>query len=112
MLSDTDFWQLLREESLPLRPSQYDLASVCNLTCEGGLFCCGDDYLGHKDVTDLQRIKACFAGEGARGVGSGYFARPFPPHPYHRRQPRAGRRSFARATHPGFSPLNPSQGER
>ena len=74
MLSDTEFWKLLRQEFLPFRPSQYDLTSVCNLTCEGCLFFSGDDYLGHKDVTDLQRIEAFFAGEGARGVRFGYFA--------------------------------------
>jgi hypothetical protein len=30
MLSDTEFWKLLRQELLPLRPSQYDITSVCN----------------------------------------------------------------------------------
>ncbi|WP_454255696.1 hypothetical protein [Pseudomonas sp. Marseille-Q8238] len=74
MLDDVEFWQLLRKELLPLRPSQYDITSVCNLTCEGCLFFSGDDYLGHKDVTDLQQIEAFFAAEGARGVRFGYFA--------------------------------------
>ena len=74
MLADAAFWKLLRQEFLPLRPSQYDITSVCNLTCEGCLFFSGDDYLGHKDVTDLQRIEAFFAAEGERGVRYGYFA--------------------------------------
>lgn len=73
MLTDIEFWQLLRQEFLPLRPSQYDITSICNLTCEGCLFFSGDDYLGHKDAKDLQSIEAFFAGEGARGVRYGYF---------------------------------------
>ncbi|UZE27753.1 hypothetical protein [Pseudomonas asplenii] len=72
-LSDAEFWRLLREELLPLRPSQYDITSVCNLTCEGCLFFSGDDYLGHQDEKDLDNIEAFFAGEAARGVRYGYF---------------------------------------
>lgn len=73
MLTDIEFWQLLRQEFLPLRPGQYDITSICNLTCEGCLFFSGDDYLGHKDTKDLISIEAFFAGEGARGVRYGYF---------------------------------------
>lgn len=73
MMGDSEFWKLLRAEVLPLRPSQYDITSVCNLTCEGCLFFSGDDYLGHKDINDLQRIETFFAGEAARGVRYGYF---------------------------------------
>lgn len=70
---DAEFWRLLRAELLPLRPSQYDITSVCNLTCEGCLFFSGDDYLDHKDVTDLNAVESFFAGEAARGVRFGYF---------------------------------------
>lgn len=73
MLNDMEFWKLLRQEFLPLRPSQYDITSVCNLTCEGCLFFSGDDYLGHRDVADLQHIDTFFSGERARGVRYGYF---------------------------------------
>ena len=72
-LSDAEFWKLLRQELLPLRPSQFDITSACNLTCEGCLFFSGDDYLGHKDEKDLQNIEAFFASESARGVRYGYF---------------------------------------
>lgn len=73
VLSDGEFWTLLRQQFLPLRPSQYDITSVCNLTCEGCLFFSGDDYLGHKDVSDLQAVEAFFSAEAARGVRYGYF---------------------------------------
>lgn len=72
-LSDSQFWRLLRTRLLPLRPSQYDITSVCNLTCEGCLFFSGDDYLGHQDQNDLAVVDAFFASEAARGVRFGYF---------------------------------------
>lgn len=71
--ADLDFWQTLRQEILPLRPSQYDLTSRCNLTCEGCLFFSGSDYLEHPDTNDLAAVDAFFAAEVKRGVRYGYF---------------------------------------
>ncbi len=70
---DAKFWRILRDQVLPLRPSQYDLTSICNLACEGCLFFSGGDYLGHRDQNDLAVVDQFFAAEAARGVRYGYF---------------------------------------
>jgi hypothetical protein len=67
------FWQRLKSQILPLRPSQYDLTSICNLTCEGCLFFSGSDYLKHKDVDNIEIVNKFFEAEAARGVRYGYF---------------------------------------
>lgn len=71
--ADIAFWRALRERILPLRPSQYDLTSTCNLHCEGCLFFSGSDYLGHADVDEAAAVERFFAAEAARGVRYGYF---------------------------------------
>lgn len=71
--ADLAFWRSLRDRVLPLRPSQYDLTSTCNLQCEGCLFFSGSDYLGHTDVHELATVDTFFAAEAARGVRYGYF---------------------------------------
>lgn len=71
--SDTAFWKGLRQHILPLRPSQYDLTSRCNLSCEGCLFFSGSDYVGHRDADDPAAIEAFFAAEAERGVRFAYF---------------------------------------
>lgn len=73
MQDNETFWRILREEILPLRPSQYDITSTCNLACEGCLFFSGQDHLDHADLSDLHTIDAFFAAEAARGVRYGYF---------------------------------------
>jgi hypothetical protein len=62
------FFDYLRKQVLPIRPSQYDLSNTCNLVCEGCLFFAGSDYEGHVPVTDLEQIDRFFAAEAARGV--------------------------------------------
>lgn len=62
------FFDYLRKQVLPIRPSQYDLSNVCNLVCEGCLFFAGSDYEGHTSVTDLEQIDRFFAAEAARGI--------------------------------------------
>jgi hypothetical protein len=54
--------------------SNYDLASRCNLHCEGCLFFAGDDYKQYAEVTDPGAWRAFFRSERARGVNFGYFA--------------------------------------
>lgn len=71
--ADSNFWQMLRQEVLPLRPSQYDLTSSCNLSCEGCLFFSGNDYVEHQDSDDLDRIDSFFSAEAERGVRFAYF---------------------------------------
>ncbi len=71
--SDEAFWSALRRTVFPLRPSQYDMTSTCNLTCEGCLYFSGDDYSGRIDVRDRSQIDAFFASEAARGIRFGYF---------------------------------------
>ena len=71
--SDEAFWDEFRRSVLPLGPSQYDITSICNLSCEGCLFFSGSDYLGHRDLDDLAAVDAFFAAEAARGVRYGYF---------------------------------------
>ena len=63
----------LRRDLLPLRPSQYDLTSRCNLTCEGCLFFSGSEYLTHKDENEPKILDGFFAAEAARGTRYGYF---------------------------------------
>ena len=63
-----DFFKYLRTSVLPIRPSQYDLSTICNLYCEGCLFFSGSDYRGHKPEDDLSRLDAFFEKEAARGV--------------------------------------------
>lgn len=71
--ADIEFWDKLRRNILPLRPSQYDLTSVCNLTCEGCLFFSGTEYLAHQDTESQKLIDDFFANEAIRGVRYGYF---------------------------------------
>ena len=70
---DETFWSWFRGEVLPLRPSQYDLTSTCNLTCEGCLFFSGSEHGRYKDQDDPSRVDAFFRGEAARGIRYGYF---------------------------------------
>lgn len=72
--ADLAFWRALRERALPLRPSQYDLTSRCNLRCEGCLYFSGNDYLGHVDADEGGGVERFFAAEAARGVRYGYFS--------------------------------------
>ncbi len=72
-LDDAAFWARLRRLILPLRPSQYDVTSRCNLTCEGCLFFAGDEHGRHRNADDLGAVEAFFAAEAARGVRYGYF---------------------------------------
>lgn len=72
-LDDETFWGHLRRDLLPLRPSQYDLTSRCNLTCEGCLFFSGSEYLEHRDADEHAEVDAFFASEAARGIRYGYF---------------------------------------
>jgi hypothetical protein len=62
------FFDYLRKQVLPIRPSQYDLSNTCNLVCEGCLFFAGSDYEGHVPVTDLGQVDRFFAAEAARGI--------------------------------------------
>ncbi len=62
------FHQHLRQEVLPLRPSQYDISDTCNLFCEGCLFFAGSDHAGRRAADDLEAVDRFFAGEAARGV--------------------------------------------
>ena len=62
------FFDYLRKQVLPIRPSQYDLSNTCNLVCEGCLFFAGSDYQGHVPVTDLEQVDRFFAAEAARGI--------------------------------------------
>lgn len=73
-ISNDEFWHSFRRTILPLTPSQYDVTSICNLTCEGCLFFSGSDYLGHVDQNDLSVLDNFFASEAKRGVRFGYFA--------------------------------------
>lgn len=63
-----DFFQYIRRSVLPIRPSQYDLSTICNLFCEGCLFFAGSDYKGHKPIDDEFLIDQFFASEARRGV--------------------------------------------
>lgn len=65
MLSDTEYWKLLRQAFLPFRSGPYDLASVCHLTRDGCVFSPTGDF-GNNNVADLRRMEAPLAGEGAR----------------------------------------------
>lgn len=71
--ADIAFWDALRRNILPLRPSQYDLTSVCNLSCEGCLFFSGTEYLDHQDTESENLMDDFFANEAIRGVRYGYF---------------------------------------
>ncbi len=66
--SDAARYRHLRRTAGRLRPSQYDVSQVCNLTCEGCLFFAGADGRRADVVPDPERIDAFFAGEKARGV--------------------------------------------
>ncbi|MEE7474793.1 hypothetical protein MPAR168_22240 [Methylorubrum populi] len=67
------FWEDFRRTILPLRPSQYDITSSCNLTCEGCLFFSGSDSDGVRDEQRPGTVDAFFAEEARRGVRYGYF---------------------------------------
>lgn len=67
------FWSDFQQKILPLRPSQYDMTSDCNLTCEGCLFFSGSDSDGVRDEQQLTTVDAFFAEEARRGVRYGYF---------------------------------------
>lgn len=73
-VSNDEFWLSFRRTILPLTPSQYDVTSICNLTCEGCLFFSGTDHLDHVDQNNLSTIYEFFASEARRGVRFGYFA--------------------------------------
>lgn len=66
--ADAKFYDYLRNVILPIRPSQYDISNICNLSCEGCFFFVGTDYLGHPEVADLGAVEAFFEGEARRGV--------------------------------------------
>ena len=68
MAMTSPFYRHLRSHILPVRPSQYDITSVCNLKCEGCFFFSGPDYVGHDEVHDLAFVDAFFAGERERGI--------------------------------------------
>ncbi|MGH6762903.1 MAG: hypothetical protein ACRECW_15100 [Phyllobacterium sp.] len=63
-----DFFKYLRTFVLPIRPSQYDLSTICNLYCEGCLFFSGSDYKGHVPEDDLSKLNTFFQREASRGV--------------------------------------------
>ena len=62
------FYNYLRSNILPIRPSQYDITNICNLNCEGCFFFVGDDHVGHEEIDDPGAVDAFFAAERARGV--------------------------------------------
>lgn len=64
----------LRQSIGTIRASNYDITSVCNLTCEGCLYFEGEDYLGHKENKSLDAWEAFFKSEGERGVNFAYLA--------------------------------------
>jgi sulfatase maturation enzyme AslB (radical SAM superfamily) len=57
-----------RRTARHMRPSQYDVADKCNLTCEGCLYFAGHDHDGTREVTSLDQVDRFFANEAARGV--------------------------------------------
>lgn len=61
-------YERIRREVSPVRPSQYDVATMCNLQCEGCLFFAGKDNSDRRLERDEIKIDSFFAAEVARGV--------------------------------------------
>lgn len=57
-----------------LNAANYDIASKCNLRCEGCLFFEGDEYLGHSDARSEIEWNSFFESEAQRGVNLAYLA--------------------------------------
>lgn len=64
----------LRRDIGTIRASNYDITSVCNLTCEGCLYFEGEDYLGHQENKSLDAWTLFFKSEHERGVNFAYIA--------------------------------------
>lgn len=71
---DVQRLRALRQTIGTLRASNYDITSVCNLTCEGCLYFEGEDYLGHQENKSLAAWDAFFKSEAERGVNFAYLA--------------------------------------
>lgn len=72
--ADKAFVKYLRSQVLPVKASQYDISSICNLRCEGCLFFSGDEHKAHPATIDLVAVDTFFAVEKRRGVNYIYLA--------------------------------------
>ncbi|WP_370678487.1 hypothetical protein [Comamonas sp. GB3 AK4-5] len=64
----------LHSELGTLNAANYDIASKCNLRCEGCLFFEGDEYHGHSDSRSELEWDKFFESEARRGVNLAYLA--------------------------------------
>lgn len=71
---DLDYFRELNARLGTLKAANYDVASKCNLRCEGCLFFEGEENEGHEDCRSLAEWDALFAADAARGVTLAYLA--------------------------------------
>lgn len=66
-------FQALRARLFPIRPSQYDVTNLCNLSCVGCLYFDGPGAFKGDVESDPRRLDAFYRREAARGVNFGHF---------------------------------------
>jgi MoaA/NifB/PqqE/SkfB family radical SAM enzyme len=72
--NDFAYFRELNARLGTLKAANYDVASKCNLRCEGCLFFEGEENEGHEDSRSLAEWDALFAADAARGVTLAYMA--------------------------------------
>jgi hypothetical protein len=65
-------YEKLRKYASGIVGSNYDIARICNLRCEGCLFFEGTDYVSHLDTRTDAEWEEFFAAERRRGVNFAY----------------------------------------
>jgi hypothetical protein len=66
-------FRALRDRVFPIKPSQYDVTNLCNLSCVGCLYFEGANAFVGKVEQDHQTLSAFYREEAARGVNFAHF---------------------------------------